>query len=234
VRLTVRAINIHPARYEDFRQLLREGIKYQVVDLEGNKELEPLERGADGYVIKHADLIPPKFDICGFVNSLERAGCREVVFVSRLGRHDKVVIMKTLKKLERDVELIRFFKNGRIERKFLRFQPYIFAYTGFKNRFKDGKELPIFALALLEGQYPRRIFVDKERADDLEFISETIKEHYREHGGEIEFWGKIKAYIYHNGFGETLNFDVNGNLIGKGPMFTENAYGLAVKGVTIE
>jgi len=165
-RIIVRSINLHPIRLGSFCKFLNEGLNYKVVDLKQKEELsflEVVESDRSVYVIKHADLIPSKFDIRKFVNSLERTGYKEVIFVSKLGRNNKFLVLNTLKKLERDVGITRVFKNGRVEKSFLEFQPYVYAYTGFTNR----EGMPAFVLAFLEAAHPRSIPVEKEKAEDM-------------------------------------------------------------------
>jgi len=228
-RIAVKSINFHQNHDSCPGKLLGENLEYQVIDLKQGEELKPSGENVGAYVIKHAELIPFDFNVRKFVNSLEKLGCKEVIFISRLGKHEKILILNILKKLERDVEVIKVFKNGRIQKNSLKFYPYVYVYTGFRNR----EGIPSFILAFLEAAFPRRIFIEKERAEDLSYVSELIKKHYMNNSGELKHWGKIKFYVYHNGFGEIFTFDVDGNLLKEGAEFVENSYGLLIKGRTV-
>jgi hypothetical protein len=82
-------------------------------------------------------------------------------------------------------------KQLRIEKMF---QPYLFIDTNFKRQ-----NQPIFALALLEGQ--RHITLSKydvlnDRDAELERVKRIVQGHYKDTGGQLNFWGKIQRYIY--------------------------------------
>ncbi len=76
----------------------------------------------------------------------------------------------------------------------------IFLDTVFRRK----KGQPIFVLACLE--WKRHIFLDKEILIDLdscqmiEYARSLVKLHYKETGGDIGIWGKVKYYtLYENG-----------------------------------
>jgi len=65
-------------------------------------------------------------------------------------------------------------------------------------------------------------------------VSALIGNHYKDNRGKLEFWGRIKHYIFHNGFGEILIFDTNGNLLNESEnRITESSYRVLVKGKSI-
>ena len=79
-------------------------------------------------------------------------------------------------------------------------QPYIFVDTNFSR-----KGEPIFALAMLESK--RRIKIDKvqylERSvsENLIYVANSVRLHYKENTGTLALWGKIRAYLYYDGEG---------------------------------
>ena len=89
---------------------------------------------------------------------------------------------------------------------------YIFVNTNFKR-----KSEPIFALAFCEAK--RNIGLDKIslifKTDEEIFhiISEIVKEHYIDSGGNIGLWGDIVNYVYHHSNGETYIFDKYGQIL---------------------
>jgi len=79
--------------------------------------------------------------------------------------------------------------------------PYIFVDTNFVRENQS-----IFVLALFENHRNFKIRADVD-------ISEIIKEHFKKTGGELEMWGKIDKYVYHDLKDEVTVYDVDGNQI---------------------
>ena len=90
--------------------------------------------------------------------------------------------------------------------------PYIFVDTHFKRK---GETL--ISLALLEDK--RRMPIDKtaylERSEEenLAYVSNAVKLHFKWRGGKLPLWGKIKAYLYYDGQGKRTVFDCLGDVI---------------------
>ena len=79
--------------------------------------------------------------------------------------------------------------------------PYVFVDTNFV---REGQ--PIFVLAIYE--WSRRFKVDKDSD-----ISSIIKDHYRQSGGELEMWGKIEKYIFHDSKDKIIVYNIDGEQI---------------------
>ncbi len=90
--------------------------------------------------------------------------------------------------------------------------PHIYVDTHFVRRNE-----PIFVLVFTEGF--RNIILDKEEfaylslEDALALVSEIVREHYLENGGELSVWGKIYTYVYYHTDGSKFYFDPQGNLL---------------------
>jgi len=91
-------------------------------------------------------------------------------------------------------------------------QPYIFVDTNFSR-----KGEPVFALAMLEGS--RRIKINKvqylERSDseNLSYVANAVKLHYKESKGTLALWGEIRAYLYYDGQGKRTVLNYLGEVI---------------------
>jgi len=91
-------------------------------------------------------------------------------------------------------------------------EPYIYVDTNFRR-----KSEPIIALAMLEPK--RRIKIDKlyylERSEEenLAYVSNAVKLHYKWRKGILALWGQIRNYIYYDGQGNRTIFDCLGDVI---------------------
>ncbi len=87
----------------------------------------------------------------------------------------------------------------------------MFVETNFKRA-----NQPIFALAIMEGKRNFKIdrYKFKNKDEELEFVKDFVKKHYKENNGKIELWGKIKHYVYKSDwFNKYLIIDIDGNII---------------------
>ena len=93
---------------------------------------------------------------------------------------------------------------------------YEYAYIYVNTNFKRTSE-PIFVLAFMESTRRIRLNADdfllKSDEEVLKEISKIVKNHYKETGGELFIWGKIKNYVYDHKDGKSYIFDTDGNLI---------------------
>ena len=91
-------------------------------------------------------------------------------------------------------------------------EPYIYVDTNFRR-----KSEPIIALAMLEPK--RRIKIDKlyylERSEEenLAYVSNAVKLHYKWRKGVLVLWGQIRNYIYYDGRGNRTVFNCLGDVI---------------------
>lgn len=88
---------------------------------------------------------------------------------------------------------------------------YLFIETNFKRASQ-----PIFVLAIMEGSRNFKIdrYKFKNKEEELKFIKDFVKKHYKENSGKIELWGKIKHYVYKSDwFDNYLIIDIYGNII---------------------
>lgn len=131
------------------------------------------------------------------VNRLEAQGYDRVVFIARLSKHEDFSKLdrRRIEAIERDVGIRKFFSRDKVHFEHSVFSPYIFVDTGFQRASQ-----PIFVLAMLENR--RRIGVERERCNDLDYVGRLAVAHYREQQGELMLWGPIQHYHYHDGRGK--------------------------------
>jgi len=106
-------------------------------------------------------------------------------------------------------EDIKIFEK--VREKLSRKPGYLFVNTNFKRTTQQ-----IFVLAFMEGlrnlSIDRKEFENKE--EELEYVKKFVKNHYKEHSGELKLWGKIQNYIYKSEwFDKFLVIDKNENII---------------------
>jgi len=91
-------------------------------------------------------------------------------------------------------------------------EPYIYVDTNFRRK----SEL-IIALAMLEPK--RRIKIDKlyylkrSEEENLAYVSNAVKLHYKWRKGVLALWGQIRNYIYYDGRGNRTVFNCLGDVI---------------------
>ena len=91
-------------------------------------------------------------------------------------------------------------------------EPYIYVDTNFRR-----KSEPIIALAMLEPK--RRIKIDKlyylkrSEEENLAYVSNAVKLHYKWRKGVLALWGQIRNYIYYDGRGNRTVFNCLGDVI---------------------
>lgn len=131
------------------------------------------------------------------VNRLEAQGYDRVVFIEKLSKHEDFSKLdrRRIEAIERDVCIRKFFGRDKVHFDHSVLSPYIFVDTGFRRASQ-----PIFVLAMLENR--RRIGVERERCNDLDYVGRLAVAHYREQQGELMLWGPIQHYHYHDGRGK--------------------------------
>jgi len=96
---------------------------------------------------------------------------------------------------------------------------------------------PIFVLAFMEGL--RNILIDRtsfeNKKEELAYIRNYVKKHYKENSGKLELWGKIQNYIYKSDwFDKYLVIDKDGNVINQMDEFNPSRAFLKINGKNIE
>lgn len=102
--------------------------------------------------------------------------------------------------------------------------PYLYVKTDFSIK---QSTFPIFALAALESR--RRISVAFEDFQNdknamKEILSKSIKSHYSEHNGHLEFWGNIIGYHYHHSDGSIDYWSTDGQKLEDKPIVESKAF----------
>jgi hypothetical protein len=101
-------------------------------------------------------------------------------------------------------------------------EPYIFVDTHFKRKGET-----IISLAMLESK--RRIKIDKayylERSgkENLAYVSNAVKLHYKWKGGKLPLWGQIRAYCYYDGQGKRTVLDCLGDVVEADELYESRA-----------
>ena len=145
------------------------------------------------------------------IEYLEKYGIEE--YLKKNFKYDFVLgselFLKKLIEIYGDEEDMKTFEK--VREKLSRKPGYLFVNTNFKR-----VNQPIFVLAFMEGlrnlSIDRKEFENKE--EELEYVKNLVKNHYKEHNGELKLWGKIQNYIYKSEwFEKFLVIDKNGNII---------------------
>ncbi len=123
---------------------------------------------------------------------------------------------------KQDVELVLNKKQVLLDEIASIKSTYIFINTNFKRTTQ-----PIFALAFCESQ--RRIklnlneLIFKSDIEVKEYISEIVKNHYKETSGSIGIWGNIVSYLYHYKDNTRYIFNTDGILMENEDVFESKA-----------
>lgn len=142
------------------------------------------------------------------VNGLEAQGYDRVVFIVTLSKYDNFSKLdrRRIEALERDVRIRKLLGRDKVHFEQTSFSPYIYVETGFRR-----ENQPIFVLAMLENR--RRIGVERDRCDDLEYVGELAAAHYHEQQGALMLWGPIQHYHYHDGRGHVYLAGPDGHFV---------------------
>jgi hypothetical protein len=160
------------------------------------------------------------------LNYLEKHGIEE--FLKANFGYDFVLpselFLKKVIELYGDEEDKKLFEK--IREKLSRKPGHLFVNTNFKRRSE-----PIFALAAFEGL--RNIYIDRKefenKEEELEFVKNFIKNHYKENNGNLKIWRDIKNYIYKSdSFDKYLVIDKNGNIVDELDKFNPSIATLSV------
>jgi len=119
------------------------------------------------------------------------------------------LFLKKVIELCGDDEDMKIFEKTR--EKLSRKSGHLFVNTNFKR-----SSLPIFVLAFMQGL--RNILIDrtnfKNKKEELAYIRNYVKKHYKENSGKLKLWGNIQNYIYKSdSFDKYLVIDKDGNVI---------------------
>ena len=91
-------------------------------------------------------------------------------------------------------------------------QPYIFVDTNFSR-----KGEPVIALAMLESRRRIKInkvqYLERSNSENLTYVENAIKLHYKESKGALALWGEIRAYLYYDGQGKRTVLNYFGEVI---------------------
>lgn len=104
---------------------------------------------------------------------------------------------------------------------------YLFVNTNFRRNNE-----PIFVLAMCEGI--RNIGINRKefenKNEELEFVKNFVKNHYKENNGKLKIWKDIQNYIYKSdSFDKDLVIDKDGNIVNKIDEFRPNIATLTIK-----
>jgi hypothetical protein len=152
------------------------------------------------------------------INYLEKHGIEE--YLKRNFKYDFVLGAEMFLK-----ELIKLYGENEDKEKFEKIREKLSRKPGLlyvNTNFKRNSE-PIFVLAAMSSL--RNITIDRKnfenKDEELKFISNFIRNHYKNNNGKLKMWGKISNYIYKSEwFDKYLVFDIKGNIIEEIENFT--------------
>jgi len=100
----------------------------------------------------------------------------------------------------------------RYEKYLHQFSSYIFVDTGFKRTSE-----PIFALAMMEAKrhikIDKELLIDKDLNEQIEKVSQIVRNHYTENRGRLKLWGEIKRYLFFYDEGKNIVFNPQGEVV---------------------
>ena len=152
------------------------------------------------------------------INYLEKYGIEEYLKINF--KYDFILgaemFLKELIKLCGEKEDINTFEK--IRNKLSKKPGLLYVNTNFKRNSQ-----PIFALAAMSSL--RNVTIDRKnfenKDEELKYVSNFIKNHYKENNGKLKMWGKIINYVYKSdAFKKYLIFDTEGNITQKTNDFT--------------
>ncbi|GAB6073612.1 hypothetical protein [Nautilia lithotrophica] len=120
----------------------------------------------------------------------------------------------------------------KIREKLSRKSGHLFVNTNFKRISQ-----PIFVLAFMEGL--RNISIDRtsfeNKEEELAYIRNYVKKHYKENNGKLKLWGNIQNYIYKSDrFNKYLVIDKDGNVINQMDEFNPSKAIMFINGKEIK